>query len=47
MNDEIVKQFLDNPVEGRLALSASLKNFIAFFSGICIDSSLYSDHFTI
>lgn len=31
MNDEIVKQFLDNPVEGRLALSASLKNFIAFF----------------
>lgn len=31
MNDEIVKQFLENPVEGRLALSASLKNFIAFF----------------
>lgn len=31
MNDEIVKQFLDNPVEGRLALSASLKNFISFF----------------
>lgn len=31
MNDDIVKQFLANPVEGRLALSASLKNFIAFF----------------
>lgn len=31
MNDEIVNQFLSNPVEGRLALSASLKNFIAFF----------------
>ena len=31
MNDTIVKKFLDNPVEGRLALSASLRNFIAFF----------------
>lgn len=31
MNDDIVKQFLDNPIEGRLALSASLKNFISFF----------------
>ena len=31
MNDEIVKRFLDNPIEGRLALSASFKNFIAFF----------------
>lgn len=31
MNDNIIKQFLDNPIEGRLALSASLKNFISFF----------------
>ena len=31
MNDEIVKRFLDSPVEARLALSASFKNFIAFF----------------
>lgn len=31
MNDDIIKQFLDNPIEGRLALSASLKNFISFF----------------
>lgn len=31
MNDEIVGKFLDNPIEGRMALSASLKNFIAFF----------------
>ena len=31
MNDEIIKKFLDNPIEGRLALSASLRNFIAFF----------------
>ena len=31
MNDDIVKQFLANPVEGRLALSASFRNFVAFF----------------
>lgn len=31
MNDDIIKQFLENPIEGRLALSASLKNFISFF----------------
>lgn len=31
MNDEIIQKFLENPIEGRLALSASLKNFIAFF----------------
>jgi hypothetical protein len=31
MNDEIVGKFLENPIEGRMALSASLKNFIAFF----------------
>lgn len=31
MNDEIIDKFLSNPVEGRLALSASFKNFIAFF----------------
>lgn len=31
MRDEIIDKFLNNPVEGRLALSASLRNFIAFF----------------
>ena len=31
MNDDIIKQFLENPIVGRLALSASLKNFISFF----------------
>lgn len=31
MRDDIIQKFLDNPVEGRLALSASLRNFIAFF----------------
>lgn len=31
MRDDIIQKFLDNPVEGRLALSASLRNFISFF----------------
>lgn len=31
MRDDIVEEFLKNPTEGRLALSASLRNFIAFF----------------
>lgn len=31
MRDDIVEEFLKNPTEGKLALSASLRNFIAFF----------------
>lgn len=31
MNDEILKRFREHPEEGRLVLSASLKNFISFF----------------
>lgn len=31
MNDEIISKFMDDPVNGRLVLSASLTNFIRFF----------------
>ena len=31
MDDRVVSKFLESPREGRLALSASLRNFISFF----------------
>lgn len=31
MNDEIIKRFMEDPINGRLVLSASLANFIRYF----------------